>query len=135
MTSPERPIRGEITMTDHRNDPRSANAIPRDALGVVQPPAPITKKVETKRDGLEVVRLTVATGASVPEHHSNVDVVVTVVRGAGTFTVDGVTRRIAPGNVIEMAPRVRHSLHADAELELIVVHARIGTGVAPHCGA
>lgn len=109
----------------------------RTALGVVSRPDAISKRIVVDRDGLKVVRLTVATGAEVPEHHSNVDVVVVVVRGAGTFTVDGVTRAIAPGDVVEMAPRVRHSLRADLELELVVTHARLGTSAhaaPPACG-
>lgn len=34
-------------------------------------------------DGLKVVRLTVPAGSLVPEHHANIDVVITVVRGHG----------------------------------------------------
>ncbi len=38
-------------------------------------------------DGLKVVPLTVPAGSLVPEHHANVDGVITVVRGTGGFIV------------------------------------------------
>jgi quercetin dioxygenase-like cupin family protein len=62
----------------------------------------------------------------VPEHHANVDVVVTVVRGTGAFT----------GDVVVMPPRARHSIEAESDLELVVVHARLQPGAdTAGCGA
>lgn len=87
-------------------------------------------------DALKVVRLQVSAGGRVPEHHSNVDVVVTVVRGTGGFTVGSTTRPVAPGDVIVMRPKERHSIDATTDLELIVVHARlVDAGAAATCGA
>lgn len=86
-------------------------------------------------DALKVIRLKVMAGEAVPEHHSNVDVVVTVVRGSGTFTVEGVPRPVGPGDVIVMPPKARHSISAFDPLELIVVHARLHGGEAAGCGA
>ena len=95
------------------------------------------KAMLVERDGLKVVRLTLPPDVEIPEHHANVDVIVTVVRGTGTFTVAGVPRQITAGDIVEMLPRVRHSLRAgEDELELVVVHARIGAGTdAASCGA
>lgn len=87
---------------------------------------PVRKGVITQRDGLKVVRLIIKSGASVPEHHANVDVIATVVRGKGRFFIQGTPRAIAAGDVIDMTPLVPHALEADEELELVVVHVRIG---------
>jgi quercetin dioxygenase-like cupin family protein len=82
-------------------------------------------------DGLKVVRLTVPAGGAVPEHHANVDVVVSIVRGAGSFVVDQKERRVRQGDVIVLPPRAPHSVTADEELELIVVQARVTSDVVP----
>jgi quercetin dioxygenase-like cupin family protein len=96
----------------------------------------IQKELLNASDGLKVVRLRVSAGQQVPEHHANVDVVATVVSGQGTFTVAGQSRAIAPGAVIVMAPRERHSIAADSDLELVVVHARLAEAGDPAaCGA
>jgi len=96
----------------------------------------IQKDAVVSREGLKVVRLRVPAGLSVPEHHANVDVVATVVRGKGTFVVAGERHAIEVGSVIDMAPFVRHAVEAEEDLELVVVHARLGAGAAePACGA
>ena len=84
------------------------------------------KETVAIRDGLKVVRLVVQPGGRIPEHHSSVVVVVTVVRGSGVFTVAGRPRPVQAGDVIDMAPGVHHSVLAEDELELVVVHARVG---------
>lgn len=98
--------------------------------------AEIQKAVVSATDGLKVVRLQVAAGGVVPTHHANVDVVATVVRGAGEFVVEGAPRAIKAGDVVVMGPKVPHSISATTELELVVVHARLATAGAPaSCGA
>jgi quercetin dioxygenase-like cupin family protein len=95
----------------------------------------IQKDILNASSGLKVVRLRVAAGQQVPEHHATVDVVATVVSGSGTFTVAGQPKAIAPGAVIVMPPRERHSIAAETDLELVVVHARIAeSGEAAACG-
>jgi quercetin dioxygenase-like cupin family protein len=86
---------------------------------------------------LKVVRLSIAAGAGVPTHASNVDVTAVVVKGKGTFTVEGKVREIAPGSVVDMRPNQSHSLQATSEaLELIVLHFRLSGGnTAPNCSA
>src|SRR5512134_1444582 len=97
---------------------------------------PFKKEPISVSDDLKVVRLQVAAGGKVPEHHSNVDVVVTVVRGQGGFTVEGHTRAVSAGDVVIMRPKQRHSITAETDLELVVVHARIvATGEPAACGA
>ena len=96
----------------------------------------IQKDLLNAADGLKVVRLRVSAGQQVPEHHANVDVVATVVSGRGTFTVAGRPRAVEPGAVIVMLPRERHSITAETDLELVVVHARLAAGGdAAACGA
>jgi quercetin dioxygenase-like cupin family protein len=96
----------------------------------------IRKEPVSVSDALKVVRLRIDAGARVPEHHSNVDVVVTVVRGNGRFTVEGIERRIGPGDVVVMRPKERHSIDAESDLELVVVHARLKEeGHPASCGA
>lgn len=96
----------------------------------------IKKEPLSVSDNLKVVRLQVRAGGNVPEHHSNVDVVVTVVRGTGDFTVEGKPRAIGPGDVIVMAPQARHAISAATDLELVVVHARLAVAGQPaSCGA
>ena len=95
----------------------------------------IQKEVLNASDGLKVVRLRVSAGNQVPEHHANVDVIATVVSGRGTFTVAGTPQAIGPGAVIVMPPRQRHSIAAESDLELVVVHARLtDAGQPAACG-
>jgi len=87
--------------------------------------ATIQNTVLSVADGLKVVRLTISAGTTLPDHHSNVDVVVTVVRGNGEFTIEGTTRAVAQGDVVVLTPRQRHSVRADTEMEIVVGHARV----------
>jgi quercetin dioxygenase-like cupin family protein len=96
----------------------------------------IKKEPISVSNDLKVVRLQVTAGAAVPEHHSNVDVVATVVRGNGTFSVEGNTRAVGVGDVIVMRPKERHAIVAETDLELVVVHARVAQAAeAATCGA
>jgi quercetin dioxygenase-like cupin family protein len=95
-----------------------------------------SKEPITMSDELKVVRLRVPAGGAIPEHHSNVDVVVTVVSGTGDFTVEGRPRAVRAGDVVVMRPKERHAISAQSDLELVVVHARVAAGAAPAtCGA
>lgn len=95
----------------------------------------ITKQPVSVSESIKVVRLQVPAGAVVPEHHSNVDVVATVVGGKGNFIVEGRAQAIRAGDVIVMRPKERHSITAESDLEIVVVHARTApTGEPPSCG-
>lgn len=97
---------------------------------------PIEKQNLSVTDGLKVVRLRVRAGATVPDHHSNVDVVVTCVRGEGLFKVAGQQQAISAGSVIVMKPGERHAIDAESDLELVVVHVRLAPAGQPaSCGA
>ena len=99
-------------------------------------PQSIQKELVQASDALKIVRLQVPAGAAVPTHHANVDVVVTVVRGTGTFTIGAVERELRPGDVVVMPPKEPHSISAESDLELVVVHARLQhAGEPAGCGA
>lgn len=98
--------------------------------------SPIQKGPLFAREGVRAVRLGIRAGGTVPTHASNADVIAVVVRGTGTFTVDGEPRAIAPGSVIDMKPNTPHSIDAQQDLELVVLHCQLGGGVGPiTCGA
>ncbi len=88
---------------------------------------PFHRETVVQREGLEVLRLVVPAGSAVPEHHATADVVVVVVGGSGVFTVAGEPRRIGRGDVIDMAPAVRHAIVAEEDLTLVVVKARLAS--------
>ena len=88
---------------------------------------PSRRETIVQREGLEVFRLIVLAGSSVPEHHAATDVVVVVVGGSGVFTVAGEPRRIGRGDVIDMAPAVRHAIAAEEDLTLVVAKARLAS--------
>lgn len=104
---------------------------------VAEAPSPIRKGVIFDRPGCKAVRLQVRAGGVVPTHSSNADVIATVVRGAGVFTIAGREHGLAPGVVLEMAPGVEHSIRAQEELEIVVLHCRLNLGgaVPVSCGA
>ncbi len=98
--------------------------------------AQITKEPISASDAIKVVRLRVPAGMVVPEHHSNVDVIATIVSGDGNFSVEGNARAVRTGDVVVMKPMVRHAIEATTDLEFIVVHARTApVGEAATCGA
>lgn len=85
----------------------------------------IAKKLLINRNSLKVVRLCLAPGEVIPEHSTNADVVVTVVKGKGIFTINGVSNAINQGDVLDLQPKIPHAITARDELELIVVHMHL----------
>jgi quercetin dioxygenase-like cupin family protein len=83
------------------------------------------KKLLINRDGLKVIRLCLNQGETLPEHATNADVVVTVLNGEGTFTIEGVPQAIKSGDVLDLKPNVPHAVIAKEALELIVVHMHL----------
>ena len=83
-------------------------------------------EVVLSRQNLRVARMIVPANAPNKEHRSPDDVVIVVVRGVGLITLDGTQRRVRAGDAIDVRPGVPHSFAAQDELELVVVHARLG---------
>lgn len=100
-------------------------------------PLPIQKGKIFEREGVKAVRLSIAAGNAVPTHAASVDVFAVVVRGRGQFVVEGHPVALEPGVVVEMRPNQAHSVEASEDLELVVLHCRIGSdaSIAVHCGA
>lgn len=97
---------------------------------------PINKEVISSRPGAETVRLSIAAGNAVPTHASNVDVTAVCVHGTGRFVIEGKPTDLKPGVVIDMKPNQQHSVEAQTDLQLVVLHYRLGSGdAAVHCGA
>lgn len=94
------------------------------------------KKVVIQRPGLKVVHFYLSKGDRIPEHHTNADVVVTVIRGKGIFTIDSIDHSLSPGTVLEMAPYTPHAIAALEDLEFVAVHMHLGgKGGEVNCGA
>lgn len=94
------------------------------------------KKVVVNRPGLKVVQFSLPQGDRIPEHHANVDVVVTTISGSGIFTIGSTRHEMKAGVVLEMEPYVPHSIEALEDLEFVVIHMRLKEGTsAVSCGA
>lgn len=59
---------------------------------------------------LEVRRLTLAKGREIPTHHTRGEITVHCLVGRITFTADGTTRELGPGQMIVLAAGEPHSL-------------------------
>lgn len=77
------------------------------------------------RESLKVIRVNLAKGETLPEHTANADIVVAVVKGWGVFTVQGVAKAIAPGDVLDMLPNIPHAVKAQQGLEIIVTQMQL----------
>ncbi|MDF2549472.1 MAG: putative globin-like protein [Chlamydiales bacterium] len=94
------------------------------------------KKSVVNRPGLKVVHFNLSKGDIIPEHATNVDVVVTVIRGKGIFTINGIPHEMAPGVILDMPPHAPHSIQATENLEFVAIHMHLATQPTPiHCGA
>lgn len=80
--------------------------------------------VVTNNEALRVLQLLLAAGERVPDHSSPKALVVTLLEGSLDFTVDGRTERLAPGDVVYVAPGTKHDLAAveAARLQLVLVN-------------
>lgn len=64
--------------------------------------------------------------STLPEHSTSASVVVTVIKGEGTFTLNGQARPITQGDIIHMQPNAPHSVTAaNNDLELVVVKMQL----------
>lgn len=85
--------------------------------------------VVTNNEALRVLQLLLAAGERVPDHSSPKALVATLLEGSLDFTVDGRTERLAPGDVVYVAPGTKHDLAAvePARLQLVLVNTdRLG---------
>ena len=77
--------------------------------------------LDVEEDSL-TIKVTLNPGHSMNYHsHDNRDELWTVVSGIGRAIVDGVERRVRPGDVVSMPAGCKHTVLADTELRLIEV--------------
>lgn len=94
------------------------------------------KKLVINRPGLKVVLFNLSSGDFIPEHKTNVDVVVTTISGKGVFTIGSTSHEMSSGVILEMAPHILHSIKAIEDLKFVVVHAHLSeTKEKVQCGA
>lgn len=92
---------------------------------------PHSKYVEAQvildKFNLKVLRINIKAGAGLPEHSAKEEVLITVIKGNGTFTVDSKIRNIHQGGIINLEPNKIHAVTAKEDLELIVVKIKTYT--------
>lgn len=81
----------------------------------------VDKTLIINEAAFKVIRLALKAGASVPEHSANAHVIVIPVKGQGTFIIDKKPQAIFVGKVLEMEPNVVHAVHAETDLEIILI--------------
>jgi quercetin dioxygenase-like cupin family protein len=90
----------------------------------------MNKTLLINRDGLKVIQINLAKGETLPEHMADADVIVTVVKGRGVFTIKGIAKAITQGDVIDMLPNVLHAVEAQDALEIVVVQMQLAQSSA-----
>lgn len=92
---------------------------------------PVSSEATTSRtlvnnDAVRVVAFAMDAGQELTEHASTRPVVVQVVEGALTFSVDGAAHELAAGDAVYLAPDARHAVVARTPCRFVLVM------VAPH---
>lgn len=80
-----------------------------------------TSRVVVANELLRVVQFTFDAGEGLTEHTSPRAVVCQLGEGRMTFTVDGDTRELGPGDIVYLAPGAPHSLSAVEPCRLTLV--------------
>ena len=73
-----------------------------------------------KSSTLEVLRLIVPAGKTVPEHKAPGDITVQCLEGEVNFTAEGKTQRLVPGQLLYLAAGSPHSLHGVQDSSVLV---------------
>jgi len=76
--------------------------------------------VLVKSASLEIIRLVVPTGKTIPEHHTKGDITVHCLEGLVDFVVGPVTRRLEAGLLLFVPQGERHSVHGIQDASLLV---------------
>ena len=81
------------------------------------------------RKDLKIMRIKIAKDAKLAEHSVDSTVIVTVVKGQGVFTLNGVDRLIAQSDVVDLHPNELHAVFANDDLELVVVKMNLKSNI------
>ncbi|HSJ15284.1 MAG TPA: cupin domain-containing protein [Longimicrobiales bacterium] len=118
MPSIDRPLAGEVLVHDLVQE--SAHATTADALGRNGRNA----RTLIKSGPLRVTLVALAPGGEIAEHHADGPITVQPLHGRIRFRVAGVVHELAPGQLLSLAPGVRHAVAAeDAATFLLTVSA------------
>jgi quercetin dioxygenase-like cupin family protein len=80
----------------------------------------IFSKVLVKSDVSNYTLMCLAQGSDISEHTSSREAAVTVLRGKGTFVLNGKKIKMEPGVFIFMPKNAPHSLSADEDLAILL---------------
>ena len=80
------------------------------------------RRVETlaKTDAFELKRLSLAAGASIPEHQAPGPITVQCLAGRVAFTAAGADHDLRAGTLIHLPPRELHALRAEEDSVVLV---------------
>lgn len=78
------------------------------------------QKTLHKLEGRTIALFALDPGAGLPEHHAAGTVSIQPVEGELVVTIDGQPRTLSPGQVLVLAPRLRHAVRADGSAAFLL---------------
>lgn len=72
-----------------------------------------------------VTHLNIKKGEEIPSHDSPMTVIVVIYQGEVSFTEEGETFVIKPGDIVSLKPGVSHSLLAKEDSKLMVIKSKL----------
>ncbi len=95
--------------------------IPDLATSVEVPKDGILSRTAYTRDGVKAVLFGFSPGQELSEHTAGTAAIIQIVRGEARLTVGEDTLEVGPGAVVQMTPRLRHSVLAKTELVMLLL--------------
>jgi len=77
-----------------------------------------------RTEKLELMRLVLPTGKSLPEHHVDGECTIQCIEGVVSLDVEGVVQSMRMGQIVYLAPGVRHALVAVKDASVLVTILR-----------
>ncbi|MDY7026791.1 MAG: cupin domain-containing protein [Spirochaetota bacterium] len=95
---------------------------PEEGTQVYDMDGAVGKKLLSKAE-VEVVRIELAPGSSLPVHRTPVDVFFFIIEGSGEIEVGGERKTVEAGSVVESPKDIPHGLHnrSDSPFRVLVV--------------
>ena len=118
-----------LVVASHHED---GAAIVGYALEPATSDAPVTPKVLRNDEHVKIALVTIAAGATMPEHAAPVPVTVQTLSGSGSMTVSGEPHELSAGTIYYMEANAPHALDAQQGEPLVVLvhYLKGGTGKA-----
>ena len=108
----------------------AAALLPADTAGVCPLLAPtssvahgIVSQAVLTTPGLRVTLLHFAAGQELSEHTSSARALVQILSGRGDFTFHGQTRLLQTGDLLNLPPRLPHSVRAVEDMTMLLIQA------------